>query len=457
LNLDLRDFIKTVENEDPEKILRISTPVKDKYEITSYALELEKIGKTPILIFDKVGDYKMPVVCNIFASRKRYAIALGVSEDLLMQEWIKLGEIEIEPIELNYGPIKEEVKTGNEVDLSKLPILTHFKEDAGPYITSGIIIAKHPITGVRNASIHRMQLKGKNKLGVSLHSRRHLWEYQRIAEEQGRDLEVAVVIGANPLFYFGTGLWRGSIKKDEFKIGGGFYKEALEIVKCETVNLEIPANAEIVLEGKILHNVKEDEGPFAEFTGYLSGNSTRNVIEVSAILQRKDAIYQDLVSGLSLEHVLLLAIPQEARIFETVSRVVPTVKAVSYPWSGVGKVHCYISIKKVAEGQPYTAIFSAFAEDLALKLVIIVDEDIDVHNEKEVLWALANRLQGDKGIFVVPGCMGMLLDPSANNGVTAKVGIDATKNLLHWTAKEATIPKDISNMVKETIIKNFKA
>ena len=105
MNLDLRDFIRTVENEDSEKILRVSTPVRDKYEITSYALELEKRGKTPILIFDKVGDYKMPVVCNIFASRKRYAITLGVSEDLLMQEWIKRGEIEIEPIELNYGPI----------------------------------------------------------------------------------------------------------------------------------------------------------------------------------------------------------------------------------------------------------------------------------------------------------------------------------------------------------------
>ena len=456
MNLDLRDFIRTVEKEDSEKILRVSTPVKDKYEITSYALELEKRGKTPILIFDKVGDYKIPVVCNIFASRKRYAITLGVSEDLLMQEWIKRGEIEIEPIELNYGPIKEEVKTGNEVDLSKLPILTHFKEDAGPYITSGIVIAKHPITGIRNASLHRMQLKGKNKLGVSLHSRRHLWEYQRIAEEQGKDLEVAVVIGAHPLFYFSTGLWRGSIEKDEFKIGGGFYKEALEIVKCETVNLEIPANVEIVLEGKILHNVKEDEGPFGEFTGYLSGNSTRNVIEVSAILQRKDAIYQDIISGLSAEHVLLLAIPQEARIFETVNKVVPTVKAVSYPLSGVGRFHCYISMKKVAEGQPYTAIFSALAEDFALKLVIIVDEDIDVYNEKEVLWALSTRLQGDKGIFIIPGCMGELLDPSANKGVTAKVGIDATINLHHWTGNKCTIPKDISNMVKEKIIKNLE-
>lgn len=451
MNLDLRDFIKNIENKDPENMLRISTPVKDKFETTSYALELEKTGKTPILIFNNVEGYKMPVVCNIFASRKRYAIALGVSEDLLIQEWIKRGKIEIEPLELNYGPIKENVKIGNEVDLSKLPILTHFKEDAGPYITSGVVIAKHPITGIRNASIHRLQLKGKRKLGISLHSRRHLWEYQRIAEEQGKDLEVAVVIGAHPLFYFATGLWRGSIEKDEFNIAGGFYKKALEIVKCETVNLEIPANAEIVLEGKILHNLKEDEGPFGEFTGYLSGNSTRNVIEVSAILQRKDAIYQDIVSGLSEEHLLLLGIPQEARIFETVKKVVPTIKAVSYPLSGVCKFHCYISIKKIAEGQPTTTIFSAFAEDFALKLVIIVDEDVDVYNEREVILALATRLQADKGIFVISRCMGALLDPSANKGLTAKMGIDATKPLIGWKARKCKIPENISCSVRKKL------
>lgn len=451
MNLDLRDFINEIEKKDPEKILRITTPVKDKYEITSYALELEKKGKTPILIFERVEKFKMPVICNIFASRRRYAIALGVSEKLIKKEWIKRGEEEIDPIELKDGPVKEIIKTGSEVDLFELPILTHFKEDAGPYITAGIVIAKHPITGIRNASLHRMQLKGKNKIGISLHSRRHLWEYQRIAEEQEKDLEVAVVIGAHPLFYFGTALWKGPIDKDEYKIGGGFYKKGIEVIKCETVDIEVPANAEIVLEGKILNKVREDEGPFSEFTGYLSGNSTRNVLEISAILHRKDAVYQDIIPGMAAEHVLQLAIPHEARMFEAISKIVPTIKGVSYPLSGVGRFHCYISMHKIAEGQARNAIFSAFAEDSSLKLVIVVDEDINEHNEKEVLWALATRLQADKGIFIIPGCMGPLLDPSSDKGIVAKLGIDATKDLRNWSAKRFSIPKNISDAVIERI------
>ena len=449
MNPDLRDFIKTVEREDPDNVLRISKQVGVKYEITSCALELEKQGKTPLLIFEIVEGYSQPVVTNVFGSRKKYAQILGVPEDLLIDEWVARSNSEIEPVEVSEGPVKELIMTGVDVNLEKLPILTHFTQDGGPYITSGIVVAKHPQTGTRNASFHRLQLKGQKKLGISLHSRRHLWEYQRIAEDQGEALEVAVVIGAHPLFYFGSGLWKGPIEVDEYKIAGGFLGMPLEILKCETVDLEVPSNAEIVLEGKILPNMREDEGPFGEFTGYASKNSTRHVLEISAILQRNDAIYQDIVPGISAEHTLLLGIPQEARIFERVKSVVPTVKAVSYPPSAACRFHCYISMKKVAEGQSANAIFTAFAEDLSLKLVVVVDEDINVYHEREVLWALATRFQADRGLFVVPRCMGALLDPSADGGLTAKMGIDATKPLTGWQAERCTIPEDISQKVTE--------
>jgi len=199
------------------------------------------------------------------------------------------------------------------VDLGLLPIFRHFSEDGGPYITNGIVVAKDPDTGVRNASFHRMQLRGPNRLGTSLHSRRHLWDYQRRAEEHGQALAVSVVVGAHPLFHFGAGLWKGPIEVDEYEVAGGFFGEALEIVPGVTVPVEAPAEAEIVLEGRILSGVREPEGPFAEFTGYASERSTQHVLEVTAILHRRDAIYQDIVGGISAEHTTLLAVPQEAR------------------------------------------------------------------------------------------------------------------------------------------------
>ncbi|UCF84289.1 MAG: UbiD family decarboxylase, partial [Desulfobacteraceae bacterium] len=252
-------------------------------------------------------------------------------------------------------------------------------------------------------------------------------------------------------FCFGSGLWKGPIGRDEYNIAGGFMGMPLEIVKCETVDLEVPANAEIVLEGKILCNARKDEGPFGEFTGYSSKNSTRHVIEVTALTRRKDAIYNEIVPGMSTEHTLLLGIPQEIRILERLKEINPSVKAVAYPVSGVCRLHCYISIKKTADGQPVNCIFAAFAEDPSLKLVIVVDDDIDVYNEREVLWALATRFQADKDVFLASRCMGALLDPSASAGLTAKMGIDATRPSSNWNAVRCIIPEEISEAVRQKL------
>jgi UbiD family decarboxylase len=451
MNPDLRDFLELVEREDPTDLLRVSSPVEPEYEVTSHALELERMKKTPVLLFEQIRGHNIPIVTNVLASRKRFAQALGVSEDSFMQEWTARSQRSIPPVELKTGPVKERIITGEALDLRKLPILKHFAQDGGPYITSGIVIAKHPHHGRRNASFHRLQLKGSRRLGISLHSRRHLWEYQRLAEDQHRALEVAVVIGAHPLFYMGSGLWKGPIETDEFNVAGGFIGAPLEICTCETVDLEVPVNGEIVIEGRILSDVREDEGPFGEFTGYASKNSTRHVLEVSAILQKERPVYQDIVPGLSAEHTLLLGMPQEVSIFEKVRSLVPTLQAVSYPRSGSCRFHCYMSLKKVAEGQPAHAIFAAFAEDPNVKLVIVVDEDIDVHDEREVLWAVATRFQANRDLFVASRCMGALLDPSGDDGVTAKMAIDATKPLTGWQAERCTIPEGVSHVVKEKL------
>ncbi len=205
--------------------------------------------------------------------------------------------------------------------------------------------------------------------------------------------------------------------------------------------VEPPAEAEIVLEGKILRGVREPEGPFAEFTGYASERSTQHVLEVSAMMHRRDAIYQDIVGGISAEHTTLLAVPQEARLLRVLRGHYPSVQAISYPQSGTCRLHCYVSLKPSAEGQAKNVAFTALGEDLALKLVVVVDDDVDVYDEQEVLWAVATRMQADRDLAVVPNAMGAILDPSTRDGLTAKVIIDATRPLAGYPRRH-TLPPD---------------
>jgi UbiD family decarboxylase len=438
---NLRTFLEELESKSPEEIWRIRDEMEPGYDIAALVLELERRGEYPVLWLERVRGSRFPVVTNLFADRRRYALALGVGPESLAEEWVARGERRIPPALRATGPIRDVVVTGDAVDLGALPIIRHFSEDGGPYITNGIVVARDPDTGVRNASFHRMQVRGRNRLGTSLHSRRHLWDYQRRAEERGQALEASVVVGAHPLFHFGSGLWKGPIDVDEYEVAGGFLGEPLEIVPGVTVPVEAPAEAEIVLEGRILPGVREPEGPFAEFTGYASERSTQHVFEVSAILHRRDAIYQDVVGGLSAEHTTLLAVGQEARLLKVLRGHYPSVRAVSYPQSGTCRLHCYVSMRPSAEGQAKNLGLLALGEDLALKLVVVVDDDVDVYREQEVLWAVATRMQADRDLCVIPNAMGAILDPSTRDGATAKVIVDATRPIGGFPRRH-TLPAD---------------
>ena len=437
----LRTFLGELESKSPEEVWHIREEMEPGCDIAALVLELERRGEYPVLWLERVRGSRFPVVTNLFADRRRYARALGVGPESLAEEWVARGERRIPPVLRATGPIRDVVVTGDQVDLGALPIIRHFSEDGGPYITNGIVVARDPDTGVRNASFHRMQARGRTRLGTSLHSRRHLWDYQRRAEERGQALEVAVVVGAHPLFHFGSGLWKGPIDVDEYEVAGGFLGEPLEIVPGVTVPVEAPAEAEIVLEGRILAGVREPEGPFAEFTGYASERSTQHVLEVSAILHRRDAIYQDVVGGISAEHTTLLAVGQEARLLKVLRGHYPSVRAVSYPQSGTCRLHCYVSMKPSAEGQAKNLALLALGEDLALKLVVVVDDDVDVYREQEVLWAVATRMQADRDLCVIPNAMGAILDPSTRDGATAKVIVDATRPIGGFPRRH-TLPPD---------------
>jgi 2,5-furandicarboxylate decarboxylase 1 len=424
--LSLRTFLADLEKGGSTEFLRIKEPVALDYEISAIAMEMDRRKRTPVLFFEKVQNTHFPMLANLFASRANFAAALGIGEDVLIEELARRNDQVIEPVLCNNAPVHEVVHKHEDADLGKLPIMLHFAQDGGRYITNAIVIAKDPDTGVRNASFHRMQVKGPRRLGTSLHSRRHLWNYVERNDAKGQPTPILIVIGAHPLFTFG-GLWKGPINVDEYAIVGGLMGRGLEIVPALTVPLEAPAHAEIVIEGHILPNVREPEGPFAEFTGYASERSTEQAIEVTAITYRRDAIYHDITPGISEEHTLMLAVPQEARLLRTLRQHYQNVTKVAYPKSGTCRFHAYIAMKNSAPGQAKNAAAVALGDDLSLKLVVVVDDDVDVHDDSDVLWAMCTRMQADEDISVIRNAMGAILDPSNNNGLTSKMIIDATK------------------------------
>jgi len=449
-NLDLRDFLAELEAAEPENILRITEPIAMDYDVTAVAMELERQGKSPVLWFESVGNSPFPVVTNLFGSRSRYARALGVAEEELTEAWARLGDTVIEPVVRESGPVLDVVLTEDEVDLGYLPIMKHFAEDGGSYVTNGIVVAKDPETGIRNASYHRLQVMGKRRFGTSLHSRRHLWTYAQRAEELGEPIPVSIVIGGHPLFAFGSGLWKGGIEVDEYAVAGGFLGQPLELVDGVTVPVEAPARAEFVLEGHIPPGEREDEGPFAEFTGYASHRSTRHAIDITAILHRKDAIYQDIVAGISDEHTGLLAVPMEARLLKVLRQNYPNVTGVAMPKSGTCRMHAYVAMRDPAPGQAKNAAATVLGEDLSLKLVVIVDDDVDITSDQDVMWASCTRMQADTDVDILKNSMGAILDPSNHDGLTAKMIIDATRANADFPARH-TIPEEATVRARELI------
>jgi UbiD family decarboxylase len=391
------------------------------------------------------------VVMNLYASRRRFAAALGVEPSKLVESWGDADAAPVPPRVVDHGPVRDVVLRGADVDLGYLPIMRHFLEDGGRYVTNAMFVAKDPETGVRNASFHRLQVNGPRRFGTSLHSRRHLWNYARKAVAMGvAKLPVVVVVGCHPLITFGSGLWKGPIEADEYDVAGGFLGEPLEVVPGVTGPIEIPAFAELAFEGNLLLDVDEEEGPFGEFTGYASERSTRHALEVTSILHRRDAIYHSIVPGISDEHTLLLGISQEARQLRMLRVQFPNVTAVSYPKSGTRLLHTYISVRDPAPGQARNIAMAAFGDNLSLKLVVVVDADVDVHNEQEVMWAVCTRFQADSDLDVIRNAMAATLDPSNRNGLSAKMMIDATCKMRPY-ARRHSLPDDAKALARRLV------
>jgi UbiD family decarboxylase len=425
----LRGFLKMVETDYPDQLLRISKAVDLRLEMTSVVFELERAGKNPVVIFERPGGFNISVVTNVAANRRLLAACLGVEQSQLPTAFRERCQKYI-PCELvSEAPWNEVVIEDDEVDLYKLPIPLQFSVDGAPYITAGQISARDPVTGVDTTGFHRLMLKGKNRLGVSLHSRRRMYEFHRRAEERGQALPAVITIGTHPLHYMGSMVYAYPPNVRKFEIIGGLFGEPYRLARSGIDDLEIPAGAEIVIEGEILAGLHEPEGPFGEFTGYASYRSTQNVFVAKRIRMRADAMYQNVTSGMSKDHILVSCVTREGEILNALRRNIPNIRNVHVPHTTCGAFVAFISIKKTADGEPQMAIMAALGTELYTKYVIVVDDDVDIFDLNDVMWAVATRVRAEKDIFFIPGAKAAILDPTSDpqNFTVTKMGIDATR------------------------------
>ncbi len=446
MSKDLRSFIAELAAKYPDDIARVTKPISPRYEITALLTQLEKAKRFPLLYCENVTGGHAPVVINAQPSRKLMALALECRPEELAAKFTERQGKPIAPVEVANAPVQEVVKLGDDIDLSKIPLLTHYDVNAAPYVTAGIVVAPDPDSGVRNTSYNRLMMAGKRELRIFMAIGRHLWTLHNKMEQRNQALPVAIVVGVHPLFSLGAQAFTPSTD-DEYAVIGGMMGEALRVVQAKTVPVLVPADAELIIEGKILPQERREEGPFGEFTGHAVSKDDRPVIEVTAVTHRKNYIFQDVHAGYT-EHKLMGAVPREAALIRAVRMTVPTVKNVCMPVSGNCRFHAYISIAKRGPGQAKNAICAAFAADMLLKHVVVVDDDIDVFDEEQVLWAVSNRFQADKDLVVIANAQGSELDPSAGpGGVNAKMGLDATKPLTGF-APELRVPDEVMGKIR---------
>lgn len=443
---DWREFIAYLKQNSPQEVFTIKEEIDPDLEITALIKEYEKKGIDPVLICENVKGSKFPLVTGVATGHRRLAQSLGVEYKSLWNTYQKRSRNLIPPKLVKDAACYANTDTGSDIDLGKFPLRTYYPVDAARYITAAIVFAKDPVTGLTSFGYHRCMYKGKDKLGISLHSRKWIWEFHDRAEKMGKNLEVAIAVGVHPVISLAS-MAMLPANQEKVDFAGGLFGEPMELAPCRYVDVNMPAWTDLVIEGEILAGVREPEGPFGEFTGYTSHRSTEHVFKAKAVSYRDGLMYQS-TGAFSRECQSILALSREVDVFNVVSKTVPNVRAVCVPYSGGGVLHAYISIKKTFNGQPQQAMYAAFGLDMCLKLVVVVDEDIDVFNEEEVLWAMSGRLQADRGVLVLPNSMGVILDPSTTaSGDGSKLGIDATKPLGEY-AERLSLPTELSERVK---------
>lgn len=439
---DLREFLRKLEA--CGKLHRIREPVDKDWEIAAVSrIAFQSIPepRRPALVFENVKGFDSPVVLGVNgASRSIYCLALECELAEVHRKWTEAELRPIPPVLVDKGPVQENIFKGESCDITRLPIPTWtVGQDPAPYITAGCVVTRDPDSGIRNVGTYRVQIKGPRKLGLFINYLQGGREHVEKNNRAGRPTPVAIVMGTEPV----TGLVsvsRVQADLDELAVAGRLRGEAVEVVRCQTVDLEVPAAAEVVIEGIIRANELEDEGPFGEYTGFMGPASLSYVVDVSCITHRNRPIVQAFLSQMPpSESSCIRGIGREATLMKHLKEDLRLpVRDVHLMEHGGAAAYLVVSIRKTHPAQPRTVMFAAWAYAPQFgKFTVVVDDDIDVRDPDEVNWALSFRVQPESDAFIVSGTAAVQLDPSqaaaavrqeeSTRRVSSKIGIDATR------------------------------
>jgi len=457
--VDLRDFLRRLEKEG--ELARVQVEVEKDHEIAAICRKVNDAGG-PALLFEKIKGYSVPLACNLVGTKKRFAMSLEMAEEELAEEWLKRTSAPpLEPVLVAQGACQERVLQGKEVDLLKsFPIPIWNELDGGPYITSPIVTSRDPETGKRNAAMYRLQVHDRNRVGILMAPYRHTEIHRgKASSMEGKGLPVAIAIGTDPAVALAAVAplpWG----VDEMAVAGSLRGKPVELVNCKTVELEVPADAEIVLEGEILFGERQEEGLYGDFTGYYGGKAMRPVIEIKAITHREQPIYQALYNGRPpTEEQILRGLPIEIDIARQCP--LPGIKKVNLTIGGCGAFNCVVSIKQQYEGYGKMIALAVLGTWGArfVKTLIVVNDDIDPYDWTQVEWALATRVQPHRDVEIITNVVGCILDPSlplherqTGHLRTSKMIIDATR----YDADEFEIPCRPRQDVMEKVLREWQ-
>ncbi len=428
---DMRDWIAQLE--EAGELDTVKRPVDPRTEMGALLYQSREKG----LFFQSLTGYPgWRVLGQAPANPRHAALAFDTTLEKLIPKVADRVATTLPCTTVRTGPVKDIVKTGDEVNLLELPAHVSGILDAGPFIASGLVVSRDPDTGRRNVAFHRLQIKGAKRTGILLLPR-HTYANYRKYEAKGEPMPIAIFIGHHPLYYMAAAV-SGPYGMDELEVAGSFLGEPVPLVRCETVDLEVPADAEIVLEGHVLPHLREDEGPFSEFQDYyVAGMGKNPVAEFQAVTRRADAIFKAVQNGSEVEGCVFHKIPMAATIYRrlrTIGGFVDLKNVMILP----GIFGVVVQLTQRLHGEAKQVLLGALAaEYLHPKVAIAVDEDVNIFNPADILWAISTRVDPATDITVIPGLRGHPMDPTAEEfGATgqpgwqrlgSKVLIDATR------------------------------
>ncbi len=452
-----RDYVAAL---DQHGYLRhVTTAVDREWELTCVARQVFQHmaeHERYALMFDHVAGFDMPVVVGAFgASREIYAFGVDAQPNELLERWADALAKPIQPELVETAPCQEIVLTGPDVDLCKLPVPVWTPPmDPGPFFTATCVITTDPDTGVRNVGTRRMQVKGPNRTGMNLTPKSHTERHVLMNEANGRNTPCAVAIGAEPVLGMlsATRLHYG---QDEVAIAGGLKRAPVNLVKARTMDMEVPASAEIILEGEILAGVREEEGPFGEMSGFFVTGKPAFVFQVNAITMRRNSLLQGWISQKPpSESTKLRSIAHEGLVYKYLTRdmAIGGVLDVHVTESSSSQGHLLVRINSRGRDHSQNVLTSALTFTPRLgKITAVFDEDIDIRDPFQVDWAIAFRAQPERDVRIYPKLAEMHWDPSTTSGAShegyglgyekigSKMAIDATKK---WNYTPLSLPPD---------------